>query len=56
MRPEEDMTVKANMNITIHPMAINANGSAYVFCCDNFIVTDSGTIRIHKTPREIFVV
>jgi Xaa-Pro aminopeptidase len=56
MRPEEDMTVKANMNITIHPMAMNADGSAYGFCCDNFIVTDSGTIRIHKTPREIFVV
>jgi Xaa-Pro aminopeptidase len=56
MRPEENMTVKANMNITIHPMAMNADGSAYVFCCDNFIVTDSGTVRIHKTPREIFVV
>jgi len=56
MRPEEDMTVKANMNITIHPMAMNASGSAYVFCCDNFIVTDSGAERIHKTPRKIFVV
>jgi len=56
MRPEEDMTVKANMNITIHPMTINADNTAYVFCCDNFIITDSGAVRIHKTPREVFVV
>jgi Xaa-Pro aminopeptidase len=56
MRPEEDMTVKANMNITIHPMTTNADKSAYGFCCDNFIITKSGAVRIHKTPREVFVV
>ena len=56
MRPEEDMTVKANMNITIHPMTTNADHSAYGFCCDNFIITKSGAVRIHKTPREVFVV
>jgi Xaa-Pro aminopeptidase len=56
MRPEEDMMVKANMNITIHPMTMDSTKSAYVFCCDNFIVTDSGSIRIHTTPRQVFVV
>ncbi len=56
MRPEEDMVVKANMNITIHPMTMDSTKSAYVFCCDNFIVTDSGTVRIHTIPREVFVV
>jgi Xaa-Pro aminopeptidase len=56
MRPEEDMTVKANMNITIHPMTTDPTNSAYVFCCDNFIVSNSGAVRIHKTPREVFVV
>jgi Xaa-Pro aminopeptidase len=56
MRPEEDMTVKANMNITIHPMATDPTNSAYVFCCDNFIITNSGGVKIHKTPREVFVV
>jgi Xaa-Pro aminopeptidase len=56
MRPEEDMTVKADMNITIHPMTTNADHSAYGFCCDNFIITKSGAVRIHKTPREVFVV
>ena len=56
MRPEEDMVVKAGMNLAIHPMAMNADESAYGFCCDNFIVDDSGTYRIHKTPREVFIV
>jgi hypothetical protein len=56
MRPEEDMTVKAGMNLAVHPGTTNADKSAYAFCCDNFIVSDSGTYRIHKTPREIFVV
>jgi Xaa-Pro aminopeptidase len=56
MRPEEDMTVKANMNIATHPMAINAEKSAYAFCSDNFIITNSGAVRIHKTLREVFVV
>ncbi|MBA7529264.1 Creatinase [subsurface metagenome] len=56
MRPEEDMTVKANMNIAIHPMTMNADKSAYAFCCDNFIVSETSTYRIHKTPREVFVV
>jgi Xaa-Pro aminopeptidase len=56
MRPEEDMTVKANMNIAIHPMTTDVSRSAYAFCCDNYIVTDSGAVRIHKTPREVFVV
>jgi Xaa-Pro aminopeptidase len=56
MRPEEDMIVKENMNITIHPMTTNKEQTAYGFCCDNFIVTKSGAVRIHKTPREVFVV
>lgn len=56
MRPEEDMAVRTNMNITIHPMTMDSTKSAYVFCCDNFIVTDSGSVRIHTTPRQVFVV
>lgn len=56
MRPEEDMTVKAGMNLAVHPGTTNGNKTAYAFCCDNYIVSDSGTYRIHKTPREVFVV
>jgi len=53
IRPEETMTIKVNMNIAVHPMTITKE--AYAFCCDNYIVTDSGAVRIHKTPREVFV-
>jgi len=50
----EKMTIKKNMNITIHPFTVREN--AFAFCCDNFFVTESGAVRIHKTPRELFVI
>jgi len=50
----EKMTIKKNMNITIHPFTVREN--AFSFCCDNFFITDSGAVRIHKTPRELFVI
>jgi hypothetical protein len=48
------MKVKENMNIVIHPITLTSD--AYAFCCDNYLVTGSGAVRLHKTPREIFVV
>ena len=56
LRPEETMMIKAGMNLAVHPMTINAEKTAYAFCCDNYVVGDSGAYRIHKTPREVFVV
>jgi hypothetical protein len=56
VRPEEDMMVKADMNITIHPMTMDSAKNASAFCCDNFIITSSGAVRIHTTPRDVFVV
>jgi Xaa-Pro aminopeptidase len=53
IRPDEPMTIKEGMNIAVHPMAFSKE--AYAFCCDNYIVTKSGAVRIHKTPREVFV-
>ena len=50
----EKMTIKKNMNITVHPFCVKPN--AYAFCCDNFFTTESGGVRIHKTPREVFVI
>lgn len=52
--PGEKMTIKAGMNIVIHPTLLTKK--SYAFCCDNYLVTDSGAVRIHKTPREVFVV
>ena len=54
IQPEETMTIKVGMNIAVHPRTVSKE--AYAFCCDNYIVTDSGAVRIHKTPREVFVI
>ena len=50
LRADENMPLAANMNITVHPIA--ATDKAYGFCCDNYIVGESGGIPIHKTPQE----
>jgi len=52
--PGERMTIKSGMNIVIHPTLITRE--SYAFCCDNYLITESGAVRIHKTPREVFVV
>jgi len=54
IRPEETMLVKANMVISIHPITISKE--AFAYCNDDFLVTDSGTERIHEFPQEVFVV
>jgi Xaa-Pro aminopeptidase len=53
-RPDEDMVLKANMFVALHPTA--ASATAYAWCCDNFLITEQGGVRLHKTPREIFVI
>ena len=52
--PGEKMTIKTGMSIVIHPTLLTKE--SYAFCCDNYLITDSGAVRIHKTPREVFVV
>ncbi len=54
IRAEETMTIKANMNMVIHPVTMSKE--AYAFCCDNYIITEAGAVRLHKTPREVFTV
>lgn len=54
MRPEENMVLKAGMNIAVHPIAFN--DKAYAFCCDNYLIKEDGAERLHKTPQEIFVI
>jgi Xaa-Pro aminopeptidase len=53
-RPEETMPLKAGMNIALHP--ITFNDKAYAFCCDNYLITETGAKLLHKTPQEIFVI
>lgn len=52
IRIDEPMLIQENMNIAVHPRIVTKTAHAY--CCDNFIVTKDGPVRIHKTPRELF--
>jgi len=55
IRQDEPMKIKAGMNITVHPGAVNA--TIWGSLCDNYIVTDTGVGPcLHKTPKEISVV
>jgi Xaa-Pro aminopeptidase len=51
--PLETMKLKANMVVALHP--ILANSKAFAFCCDDYLVTDSGAERLQKTPQEIIM-
>ena len=53
IRDDEPMTLKANMNITIHP--ITGSATAFAWICDNYFITESGAGEcLHKTPKKIF--
>lgn len=54
--PDEKMTFKPNMNITIHPIALSPDYKTYAFCCDNYLLTEDGMEHLHKTPQEIIVI
>ncbi len=54
IREDEPMTLTANMNITIHPFAVNDR--VFANCCDNYIITEHGAERIHKTAQQVFVI
>ena len=54
LRADEPMPLAANMNITVHPIAVT--DKAYGFCCDNYIVGEGAATPIHKTPREVLVI
>jgi Xaa-Pro aminopeptidase len=55
IRWDEPMTIKKNMNITVHPTI--GTSRLYTWVCDNYLVTEKGhTPCLHKTPQEIFCV
>jgi Xaa-Pro aminopeptidase len=51
--PGESMLVKPNMNIAVHPRL--STDTSFTFCCDNFLTTEKGAVRVHKAPQELFV-
>jgi Xaa-Pro aminopeptidase len=55
IRADEPMLLKADMNITCHPIA--ATKSAFGWICDNYLVTPTGVSEcLHKTDKRIFEV
>lgn len=53
IREDESMKLQANMNITIHPIAVSATTFSWI--CDNYMMTENGHSEcLHKTPKEIF--
>lgn len=53
-RPNEHMLLKANMMVAIHPTAFT--DTAYGYCCDNYLIGENSTERMHKTPQTVSVI
>jgi len=52
---DETMTIRAGMNITVHPAA--ATDTLWCTVCDNYIIGPDGPGEcLHKTPKEIIIV
>lgn len=55
IRYDEPLNIEANMNITLHPFAIN--NMAWAVVTDNYLVQETGESPcIHKTPKEVMEV
>ncbi len=55
IRYDEPMKIRAGMNLTVHPWAIN--DSAWSVVTDNYLVTDTGVSEcLHKTGKEVIVI
>jgi len=52
--PGETMKIQAGMNLALHADITSAKAMAAV--CENYLVTESGTECLHKTPQKIFVI
>ncbi|MHB8089986.1 MAG: M24 family metallopeptidase [Syntrophales bacterium] len=53
IRYDEPMKVAAGMNLAVHP--IWKNSRVWIMLCDNYLVTEKGVTRLHKTPQEIII-
>jgi Xaa-Pro aminopeptidase len=53
LRDDEQMKLKPNMNITVHPTI--GTSRLWVSVWDNWLITETGVSeRLHKTPQEVF--
>ena len=55
LRPDETWSLKANMNIAVHPYSA-IPGKVWAMCCDNYLVGNpNGAERLHKYPAELVI-
>ena len=52
IRDDENMVLEENMCIVVHPGF--STSRFFAVACDNFLVTASGTERLHSTDQKIF--
>ena len=53
-QPDDEGIIKEGMVYAIHPHLNNSLASGY--CCDDYLVTKDGSIRMHKHPQELVLV
>ncbi len=53
VRYDEPMKIQAGMNLAVHPVFTNSR--VWTNLCDNYLVTENGVTRLHKTPEEIII-
>ncbi len=51
IRNDETMAIGVGMNIGCHPGMLNAR--MFMTVCDNFLISENGAERLHKTPQKI---
>ena len=51
MRFDETMRLEARMNIAVHPMYHSKD--TYTWLCDNFLIGEKNTERLHAYPQKI---
>ena len=49
----DDTVLQENMNIAVHPTYVTEK--AFGFCCDNYLVTAAGGVRVETFPQEIIM-
>lgn len=53
IRPENHEPIRKDAFIAAHPSMYDQENKVGCFVCDNFLVTEEGTVRLNQTPREI---
>ncbi len=51
----EEMTLKENMFVSIHPGLVLEDNSIWTMNTDNYLITKDGAVHLNKTPQQIYI-